>query len=133
MDTHHDNFIERPDNQATVLSNSIGYLLSVLLTAAAAGAVFYYASIHQGTYSHALLIAGVVAFAIVQLIVQLVFFLGLNRRSSSRWNLTVFMFMIIILFIVAAGSLWIMNNLNYNMMPAQINAYMLHQAESNSL
>lgn len=71
----------------------------------------------------------IMGLAVVQLMVQLVFFLHLGRDKKSRWNVASFYFMLIVLLIVVIGSLWIMENLNYNMMtPDQMNEYMLKES-----
>lgn len=55
--------------------------------------------------------------AILQLFVQVFCFLRLNGKTEQgRVNLISFMFSILILLVVIIGSLWIMYNLNYNMM-----------------
>ncbi len=46
----------------------------------------------------------------------LVYFLHMNSKSDEGWNLTAFIFTVIIIAIVVVGSIWIMWNLNYNMM-----------------
>jgi cytochrome o ubiquinol oxidase operon protein cyoD len=63
------------------------------------------------------LVAVIVGLAIIQLFVQLFFFLHLGEESKPRWNLMVLLFAAMVVIIVVFGSLWIMNNLNYNMMP----------------
>lgn len=55
----------------------------------------------------------IITLAIIQLVVQLVFFLHLGKESKPRWNLLIFFFMIIVIFILVGGSLWIMYNLDY--------------------
>jgi cytochrome o ubiquinol oxidase operon protein cyoD len=65
------------------------------------------------------------AIAVVQLIVQMVFFLHLG--SGSRWKLVTFYFTLLVVVIVVIGTIWIMNNLDYNMMrmnPEQMEEYM---------
>lgn len=71
----------------------------------------------------------VMALAAAQMVIQLVFFLHLGNESSPKWNLAAFAFMLLMLGILVIGSLWIMNNLNYNMMmsPQEMNQYMLEQ------
>lgn len=54
--------------------------------------------------------------ALVQMLVQLVFFLHLADETRPRFRLVSFGFMATILVIVVGGSLWIMYHLNYNMM-----------------
>lgn len=53
--------------------------------------------------------------AILQFIVQSICFLGLNKSQEGRIQLLPYLFMIVIVFILVGGTIWIMNNLNYNM------------------
>ena len=56
-------------------------------------------------------------FAVSQVFVQLLFFLHLGQEKRPRLHSLAFGFMTMVVVIVVFGSLWIMNNLNYNMMP----------------
>ncbi|RWZ79137.1 MAG: cytochrome o ubiquinol oxidase subunit IV [Candidatus Chaera renei] len=87
-----------------------GYGLSLLLTLAA-----YWSAMARPARGWLLLLL-LAALAVVQLAVQLRFFLHLGKKSSPQWNALVFSFMAIVVFILVAGSLWIMKNLNYNLM-----------------
>jgi cytochrome o ubiquinol oxidase operon protein cyoD len=49
--------------------------------------------------------------------VHLKYFLHLDGSDGQRWNVMALLFTVLILFIVLAGSLWIMHNMNANMMP----------------
>ena len=60
-----------------------------------------------------------VSLAIVQGIVQLIFFLHLGIETKPRWNLMIFLFMILIMVVILGGSIWIMRELNYNLMLPQ--------------
>ena len=62
-------------------------------------------------------VAVVIASAVAQILVQIVIFMHLNRSSSQRWNLAAVVYVLVILLIVAGGSIWIMYHLDYNMMP----------------
>jgi cytochrome o ubiquinol oxidase operon protein cyoD len=75
----------------------------------------------------AILIIG--ALAIVQFFIQLTRFLHLDSEFKPRWKLAVFILMLTIVLIVVIGSLWIMSNLNYNMLDNQneINKYVQSQ------
>lgn len=66
-----------------------------------------------------LLVGMLVSFSILQLFIQLVFFLHLGSESKPRWNLLVFLFAAIVVLILVSGSLWIMKNLNYHQMSPQ--------------
>jgi cytochrome o ubiquinol oxidase subunit IV len=110
-----------PTNQGTLLSYIVGFILSILLTLAA------YFSVVNHLMSGKTLILMVAGLAVVQLLVQLLFFLHLGRESRPRWKLLVFWFMLLVVGILVIGSLWIMNNLNYNMMPHDVETYMRHE------
>ncbi len=86
----------------------VGFLLSLGLTLAA----YFMVSHHLG--SGGVLMSIVVCLALVQLLVQLKFFLHLGSETKPRWNLLVFSFMLGVLLILVFGSLWIMYNLNYH-------------------
>ncbi len=57
------------------------------------------------------------SLALIQAAVQLHFFLHLGEESKPQWNLFSFLFMVLIAFILVAGSLWIMFNLMVRTMP----------------
>jgi len=97
-------------SHGTILSYIAGFVLSVALTLAA------YFTFTNRTLTDPLLVSVIVGLAIAQLLVQLIFFLHLGKESRPRWNLVAFMFMLMVLVIIVFGSLWIMNNLDYNMM-----------------
>jgi len=59
----------------------------------------------------------ILAFAGVQLIVQMMYFLHLNSKSECGWNMMAAILTIVILVIVLAGSIWVMHHMNSNMMP----------------
>jgi cytochrome o ubiquinol oxidase operon protein cyoD len=79
------------------------------------------------------LVLVIVGLAVVQLLVQLIFFLHLGKESKPRLNLTIFAFMLLVVGIVAIGSLWIMHNLDYNMMPKEMNEHMLDQYDKGGI
>ena len=60
---------------------------------------------------------GLAVLAIAQMGVHLVFFLHINTAPDNTNNVLALAFGILIVFLVIAGSLWIMNNINDNMMP----------------
>jgi len=88
----------------------IGFVSSIILTMIAFGAVMYH------WFSMQVVIIVIAALAVVQLFVQLFFFLHLAEEYKPRWRLMFFGFAALVIFIIVAGSLWIMANLNYNMM-----------------
>lgn len=114
--------------QGSHLSYFAGFLLSIILTMAAYIPVSRYVSSGHASYSKLPLTIFIIILAIVQLFVQLIFFLHLAREKKPRWRSTAFVLALIFVFIVVAGSLWIMNNLNYRMTPKQMQQYMKDQA-----
>lgn len=59
----------------------------------------------------------VFGLGILQALAQLVFFLHLGLESKPHWNTITFLFVVLVIVIVIGGSMWIMNNLDYNLMP----------------
>lgn len=94
----------------SVKSYVTGFVLSVILT------LIPFAVVMTGDLGHGAIIAIIVVTAIAQILVQLVYFLHMNTSSEGSWNLLSFVFTVLIIAIVVVGSLWIMYNLNVNMM-----------------
>ncbi|KQN92805.1 hypothetical protein ASE95_09170 [Sphingomonas sp. Leaf231] len=90
----------------------IGFILSVLLTAPAFGLVM------TGVIADPRVTAGIVmALAMVQIVVHMIYFLHMNTKSENGWTMLALIFTAIIVLIVIAGSLWVMYHMNLNMMP----------------
>lgn len=98
-------------SHGTISSLSIGFALSVLLTLSA------YLVVVEKLIPGSLVVAAIILLALMQFVVQMIFFLHLDKESGPRWNLIIFLSTISVVLIVVVGSLWIMNNLNHNMMP----------------
>jgi cytochrome o ubiquinol oxidase operon protein cyoD len=64
--------------------------------------------------------AVLVGLAVAQIIVHTVAFLHVNARAQEGWTLVAYVFTAVLLLITIAGSLWIMNHLNSNMMPGMM-------------
>jgi cytochrome o ubiquinol oxidase operon protein cyoD len=71
---------------------------------------------------------GLAVLAIAQMGVHLVFFLHITSGPDNTNNVLALAFGILIVFLVVVGSLWIMANLNDNMMPPPelMNLHMQH-------
>jgi cytochrome o ubiquinol oxidase operon protein cyoD len=108
------NELQNSGAHGTVITYVAGFVLSVVLTLVA-----YVLVVNQAIPNRDLLIGAVIGLAVVQFIVQMVFFLHLGREQRPRWNLVVFSFMVVVLFILVLGTLWIMNSLDYNMTPPE--------------
>ena len=59
----------------------------------------------------------IMVFAVVQIIVHMVYFLHMSPRAEGGWTMTSLVFTVIVIGIMLAGSLWVMHHLNTNMMP----------------
>jgi cytochrome o ubiquinol oxidase operon protein cyoD len=89
-----------------------GFVLSVVLTA------IPFALVMSKTISSSVVLSVVLlAFAAVQIVVHMVYFLHMNARSEGGWNLLALVFTGVLVVIVLSGSLWVMHHLNRNMMP----------------
>ena len=100
---------EKDKSLKTFKSYVIGFVLALVLTLLS----FYLTAKHSFTPNILTLV--LIVLAVAQLIVQVVFFLRLNASPEGRWELMPFLFTIVIVVVILAGSLWIMYNLNYNM------------------
>lgn len=120
---------DQPQASGTYLTYICGYVLSLVLTLIAFALVRRHINSHHLSPSDSFMLGALAVLAITQLFVQLTFFLHLDRESKPRWNLQVFLFMLIVLLIIVVGSLWIMSNLNYHMTssPTQVNDYIQSQ------
>ena len=106
----------------TFKSYLLGFILSTALTATA-----FLIVINRLLAGWNLIIV-IVGLALIQLWVQLIFFLHLGVSKNSYWNLAVFLSTASVIFILVAGSLWIMKNLNYShMTSSETDTYILHQ------
>jgi cytochrome o ubiquinol oxidase operon protein cyoD len=59
----------------------------------------------------------IMAFAVVQIVVHMVYFLHMDTRSEQGWSMMALIFTLIMVVIALTGSLWVMYHLNANMMP----------------
>jgi len=107
-DAHHDE-----EDHGSRRGYWIGFLLSVVLTAIPFWLVMTMPLAKQAT---ALII---MAFAAVQMVVHMIFFLHMNRRAEGGWSIMALIFTVVIVGIALSGSLWVMYHMNENMMPMQ--------------
>ena len=99
-----------------------GFVTSVILTLLA------YLLVVHSRLSTTIIVSFIIFLALIQFLVQLVFFLHLGKETKPKWKLFVLVFMILIVAILVFGSLWIMNNLNYRMTPKQQEIYLNSQS-----
>ncbi len=90
----------------------LGFVLSVILTAIPFWLVM------SGTLPSKQITALVImAFAVVQIVVHMIYFLHMSPKSENGWSMMALIFTIVMVVIALSGSLWVMNHLNSNMMP----------------
>ena len=90
-------------------SYATGFILSIVLTAAAFAMVVY------GSWPRPVTVFAVVAAAVVQVLVHLYYFLHLDGLSRMRWNVLALMFAMLIMVLIVGGTLWIMIHLSYRL------------------
>jgi cytochrome o ubiquinol oxidase operon protein cyoD len=99
------------DAPASVLVYTIGLFLAVILTATS-----FWVANTSALWGPGVPI-GLAVLAIAQMGIHLVFFLHITTAPDNTNNVLALAFGVLIVFLVIAGSLWIMANLNANMMP----------------
>ena len=103
------------EEEASIGSRLLGYVtglgLAVLLTATS----FFVAGTDL-VWQPSIPVA-IIVLAIAQMGVHLVFFLHITTGADNTNNVLALAFGLLIVFLVIGGSLWIMANLNHNMMP----------------
>ena len=108
------------EQRATLFSYVSGFVLSLICTGLAYTAA---TSMHS---SSVLTLVFVLVLALLQLCVQLVFFLHLGKEKKSGWKIVIFVTTLIGMSILVVGSLWIMNHLNYSMNMQDNAAFIIH-------
>lgn len=88
-----------------------GYALSVVLTMAPVYLLWMHEEADHAYPSHEVLFAAFVIAALLQLGVQLYFFLHLGEERSPRYNLMALCFALVVVGILVGGTLWIMHEL----------------------
>ncbi len=94
----------------SVKSYAIGFILSVILTAIPFALVMY------PSLPKSITLMIVLAFAVIQVVVHLVYFLHLDRSAAQRNNVIAFVFAAIVIVLLVGLSLWIMFSIHTYMM-----------------
>jgi cytochrome o ubiquinol oxidase operon protein cyoD len=115
--SHSDGYDSAPGDQnaVDVVAGTEGYLLGMALAVLLTGASFWAAGTDLIWGPGIPIALGV--FAVAQMGVHLVFFLHISTGPDNTNNILALAFGIMIVVLVVAGSLWIVANLNHNMMP----------------
>jgi cytochrome o ubiquinol oxidase operon protein cyoD len=102
--------VEEYESTANVLSYTAGLALAILATVAS------FVVAQTNLLWPPGVPVGLVVLALAQIGVHLVFFLQLGSGPDNTNNILALAFGVLIVFLVIAGSLWIIANLNTNMM-----------------
>lgn len=100
-------------SHSTLQGYLTGFVFSVILTAVP------FSLIMSGVRA-SIAVPAALGLGAVQMVVHLVYFLHMDRTSAKSWTTAAFVFTLIILFIVVVGSLWVMHNMDVNMMPGMM-------------
>jgi cytochrome o ubiquinol oxidase subunit IV len=112
-DQHHDHGHHGETHaHGTMGSYMIGFGLSVILTA-----IPFWLVMTDALGDAQLTAFTIMAFAVVQIVVHMIYFLHMNTRSENGWTMMALIFTIVLVVITLSGSMWVMYHLNHNMMP----------------
>ncbi len=100
-------------SHGTLKGYMTGFVLSVILTA------IPFALVMVDLVNSRLATVGLILLSgVTQIVVHMIYFLHMDRKSEGGWTLMALIFTIVVVVIALAGSLWVMYHLNTNMMPS---------------
>lgn len=98
----------------TTESYVVGFILSLLFT------IIPYLLVTNKVQGGRILLVTILAVAVLQMIIQVVFFLHLGRERNPRWQLYFFVGTVVGILTVVGGSVFIMAHLHANMNPTEL-------------
>lgn len=102
-------------HEGSLRSYLTGFALAVILTI-----IPFWLVMGQVIDNRIVTVVVVLALAIAQIFVHIVYFLHLDTRSEGGWNMLVFIFAAVLVVIVLGASIWVLYNQNKNMMPGMM-------------
>lgn len=114
QDTHHHDDHGHPEIEMPHVSKReyvVGFILAVILT------VIPFWLVMARPLDTTITMAIILAFAVAQVVVHMIYFLHMSPKQEDGWTFTTLIFALIVIFIMLAGTLWVMFHLNTNMMP----------------
>ena len=108
----HDAHDGAPPVHFSLRGYAIGFLLSVVLTA-----IPFWLVMAKVLPSATVTGIVLVAFAVAQILVHMVYFLHMNGKVEGGWTMLSTIFTVVFVAIAIAGTLWVMFHMNANMMP----------------
>ena len=120
----HSEHTQHGSEKGTKVSYVVGFILSLIFTAIA-----YVLVINKSLQGSALL-GTILTLAVLQMFVQIFFFLHLGRGPKPLYNIFFFASTVFLILVVVIGSIFIMDNLHYTMAPAPDTVKNIAQNES---
>jgi len=114
MSSTHSTKHQPKSEHGTTESYVIGFLFSIVFT------IIPYLLVVNRSVSGSALLATILGFAVLQMIIQILFFLHLGRGPKPLYNVVFFISTVSIILVVIGGSLFIMKHLHYNMSPTEV-------------
>ena len=99
-------------HHGTLKGYMTGFVLSVILTA-----IPFWLVMGKVFANSTITIFVILGFAVVQIVVHMVYFLHMNSKAEGGWTMMSLIFTIVLVVITLSGSLWVMYHLKTNMMP----------------
>jgi cytochrome o ubiquinol oxidase subunit IV len=99
-------------SQGTFAGYVTGFALSLVLTAIPFWLVM--GNVFEDRLTTSIL---VMAFAAVQIVVHMIYFLHMNTKSEGGWTFLALAFTLTLVVITLSGSIWVMYHMDQNMMP----------------
>jgi cytochrome o ubiquinol oxidase subunit IV len=103
--------VEEHESRASYLTYTVGLVLAIVAT------IVSFVVAQTNLLWAPGIPAGLIVLAFAQIGVHLVFFLHLGSGPDSTNNILALAFGVLIVFLIIIGSIWIITNLNSNMMP----------------
>ncbi|RAV21020.1 cytochrome o ubiquinol oxidase subunit IV [Paenibacillus contaminans] len=100
--THEASSHEQHGSHGSMKSYTIGFVLSIILT------IIPIVIVMNSMLSKTATLVVILAMAVLQFAVQLIFFMHLKEGENARWNMMALLLGLIILLTIVAGSIWIM-------------------------
>jgi cytochrome o ubiquinol oxidase operon protein cyoD len=121
---HDDHGHDEHAGHGSLKTYAIGFVLSVILTA-----IPFYLVMNKTLANSSTTAFVILAFAAVQMVVHMVYFLHMNTRVEGGWSMLALVFTLVLVIITLSGSIWVMYHLNSNMMPgmAPDSGHQMHQ------
>ncbi len=100
--------MSKKQEDLSITKYTVGFVMCIFITLAS-----YFLITEQALNGWALKLS-ITGLALLQLLVQLIYFMHMNTELKPRWKLLVFIYTVITVVVLVLGSIWIMYNLDYN-------------------